>query len=87
MFVNRHQVVGLPSGLRKPALQELIERLQVLQPPVLAGPHFAQVLAQFHKPGIALVLVPCLPGQDRVDPAQHLHGHDGDSAWAAWADT
>ena len=45
MFVYRHQVVGFPSGLRKPPLQKLIERLQVLQPPVLTGTHFAQVLA------------------------------------------
>ena len=72
--MNRHQVVGFPSGLREPSLQELIKRLQLLQPPVLASPHFAQMLSQFHKPGIALVLMPCLPGQDRVDLAQHLLG-------------
>src|ERR1022692_5160338 len=74
MFVNRHQVVGFPSRLREPALKELVERLQLLQPPVLAGAHFAEILAQFHKPGIALVLMPGLPGQDRVDPAQDLLG-------------
>src|SRR5271157_3538351 len=68
------KVAGLPSGLREPALQELIERLQVLQPPVLASPDFAQVLAEFYELGIALVLVPCLPGQDLVDLAEYNHG-------------
>jgi hypothetical protein len=62
LFVNRHQVVRLPPGLREPALQELIERLQLLQPPVLAGADLAQVLAQFHEPGIALVLMAGFPG-------------------------
>src|ERR1039458_6559062 len=74
MFVNRHQVVRFSSGLRKPALQELIKRLQVLQPPVLGRPHLTEVLAQVHKPGITLVLMPCLPGQDRVDLVQHQLG-------------
>jgi len=60
--VNRHQVVRLPSGLGKAALQKLIERLQVLQPPVLIRPHFAEVLAQFNRPDIALVLAPAFYG-------------------------
>ena len=71
MLVNRHQVIGLPSRFREAPLQELVKGLQVLQPPVLSSSYFAQVLAQFHKLGIALVVVPCLPGQDLVDLAQH----------------
>src|SRR6516162_8709209 len=60
-FVNRHQVVGLPPGLRKASLQELIERGQVLQPPVLSSPYFTQVLAEFNKLRVAVVLVPGFP--------------------------
>ncbi len=74
-------------GLRKPVAQEIVKRLHVLQPPVLASPNFAHMFAQFHKPDVTLVLVPCLPGQDRVDPAQHQAPPGRDSASAAWAAT
>ncbi len=85
--MNRHQEIGLPSGLREAPLQEPSERLQVLQQPALARPNFAEVLAQFHKPGIALVLMPGLPGQNRVDLAEHLLGTTTIQLGAAWADT
>src|ERR1039458_8639810 len=41
--MDRHQVIGLPPRPRKPPFQELIERFQVLQPPVLSRPHLAQI--------------------------------------------
>src|ERR1019366_4464919 len=87
LFVNRHQVIRFPSGLGEPALQELIERLQLLQPPVLAGPHFhtdtcpapqTWYRARSHA-------VPPRPESRRSCSAPP--GPDDDSAWAAWADT
>jgi len=72
--VNRHHVIGLSSGFRKPPLQEFIKRPQVLQPPVLACPHFAQIPSQFHKASIFLGFLALLPGQNLIDFGEHELG-------------
>src|SRR5215472_1833491 len=35
VLMDGHDVVSLPAGFRKASLQELVERLQLLQPPIL----------------------------------------------------
>src|SRR5881397_3287032 len=46
----------------------------VVQPPVLPGPHFAQISSQFHKPGIFLHFLALLPGQDLINFGEHELG-------------
>src|SRR6266849_10249653 len=70
MLVDRHQVIGFSTRFRKALLQKFIERLQVLQSPVLPCPDLAQVLPQLHKPRVLLLLFALLPTQDLIDLAQ-----------------
>ena len=70
ILVDGHQVVGLPAGLGEALLQELIKRLQFLEPPVLSCPNLAQILPQFDKAHVALLFLGLLPGQDLVDLVQ-----------------
>ena len=72
--MDRHQVVSFPPRLREPPRQKLIERLQILQSPVLPRPHFTQVTSQFYEPGVPLSLRTSLPGQDLIDLGQHEQG-------------
>ena len=67
LLVNRHQVICLPSRLGKFLLQKLIKGLQIVDPPVLTGPHFAQVTAQLHKARVPLPLRRPFPMQNLVD--------------------
>src|SRR5579863_3434303 len=73
LLMNRHQVVGLAARLRKFPRQELIEGLQIVDPPVLPGPRFAEITSEFHKAGIALLLRSSFPGQDLVDLGENKH--------------
>src|SRR6516162_11022051 len=41
VLMDGHDVVSLPARLRKASLQELVERLQSLQAPILADPNLA----------------------------------------------
>src|SRR6266852_3423601 len=70
MLVDRHQVVGFSPRSRKALLQKFIERLQVLQSPVLPCPNLAQVLPHLHKPRVLLLLFALLPAQDLIDLAE-----------------
>src|SRR6266850_3182962 len=70
MVVDRHQVIGLSPRFRKALLKKFIERLQVLQSPVLPCPNLAQALPQLHKPRVLLLLFGLLPTQDLIDLAQ-----------------
>src|SRR6266404_8376502 len=70
MLVDRHQVIGFPTRFRKALLKKFIERLQVLQSPVLPCPNLAQALPQLHKPRVLLLLFGLLPTQDLIDLAQ-----------------
>src|SRR6266852_5940499 len=70
MLVDRHQVIGFSTRFRKALLQKFIERLQVLQSPVLPCPNLAQALPQLHKPRVLLLLFGLLPAQDLIDLAQ-----------------
>src|SRR5713101_1632054 len=70
MLVDRHQVIGFSPRAGKALLQKFIERLQVLQSPVLPCPNLAQVLPQLHKPRVLLLLFGLLPAQDLIDLAQ-----------------
>src|SRR6266446_619606 len=70
MLVDRHQVIGFPTRFRKALLKKFIERLQVLQSPVLPCPNLAQVLPQLHKSRVLLQLFVLLPTQDLIDLAQ-----------------
>src|ERR1700732_5341621 len=74
MLVDLHEVVSLPSGLRKPPRQKLIKRLQFLQPPVLPRPYFTQVSSQLYEPGVPLGFRPALAGQELVDLGQNEQG-------------
>ncbi len=67
MLVDGHQVVGLAPRFRKALLEELIEGLQIIEPPVLPGADFAQVAAELHKPRVALPILGLLPAQDLID--------------------
>jgi hypothetical protein len=67
--VDRHQVVRLPSRLRKPSFQEL--RLHVFHPPVLSRPHFAQITPEFNEAGIPLRFLLLFPGQNLIDLGQN----------------
>ncbi len=70
MLLDRHQVIGLASGLREPFLQKIIEGLQSLQPPVLARTYFAEIAPEIDKVGIALPIDRLLPLKDLVDPVE-----------------
>src|SRR5713101_6964404 len=70
MLVDRHQVIGFSPRAGKALLQKFIERLQVLQSPVLPCPDLAQVLPQLHKPRVLLLLFALLPAQDLIDLAE-----------------
>ena len=59
-----------PDG-RLPSEAQLVKRFQVLQPPVLPGPDFAEISSEFHKPGIYLRFLALLPGQDLIDLGEH----------------
>ena len=72
--MDRHEVVRLPPGFREPPRQKLVERLQLLQPPVLSRPDFTQVTSQFYEPGIPLGFRPPLPRQDLVNLGQDEQG-------------
>src|SRR5438105_15924768 len=71
MFVDRHEVVRLPARLREPPFQKIIERLQVLDPPILTRPHLAQISTKFYELGVATHLYPLLPSKDLVDLPEH----------------
>src|ERR1700730_11338490 len=74
MLVDGHQVERLPSRLREPPRQELVKRLQAFEPPVLTGPHLAQIPAQIDEAGVALHLFLLFPRQDLVDLRQNKEG-------------
>src|SRR5205807_459596 len=74
MLVDGHQVVRFPSRLREPPRQELVERLQVLQSPVLSRSHFAEIPTEVDKSGVPLCLFLPFPGQDLVDSRQNEEG-------------
>src|SRR6266513_5897358 len=69
--MDRHQVIGFSSRFGKPPLQKLVKRFQVLQPPVLPRPHFAQIATELDKAGIFLRLFALLPSQDLIDLGEH----------------
>src|SRR5437899_3641141 len=71
VFMDRHQVIGFSSRFGKPPLQKLVKRFQVLQPPVLPRPHFAQIATELDKTGIFLRLFALLPSQDLIDLGEH----------------
>jgi len=60
MFMDGHQVVGLSPGFWELPLEELIEGLQIIEPPVLPGTDFAQITAQIDRargsPGVLFLL-------------------------------
>ena len=64
--MDRHQVIRFAPGLWKAFRQEIIEGAEVFEPPVLAGSHFAQILAQFDESRVLLLLGMALPGQDLI---------------------
>ena len=67
LLVNRHQVIRFPSRLGKFLLQKLIKGLQIVDPPVLSCPYFAQVPTQLHKARVSLPLRRLFPMQNLVD--------------------
>src|SRR5207253_10903107 len=69
--MDRHQVIGFSSRFGKPPLQKLVKRFQVLQPPVLPRPYFAQIATELDKAGIFLRLFALLPSQDLIDLGEH----------------
>src|SRR5208282_505643 len=71
VLVDRHQVVRLPSRFRKPPRQKLVERLQVLEPPVLSRSHLAQIPAEIDEARVPLHLFLSFPRQDLVDLGQN----------------
>ena len=71
LFVNRHEVIGFPSRFGEFLLQKLIEGLQIVDSPILTGPHFAEVAAQLYKAGIPLPLRRPFPVQNLVDLLEH----------------
>jgi hypothetical protein len=66
MFVDRQKVVAFRRGFRGPMLQEVVERLQVFQAPVLSRSYLAPRSAQFHEPDMLPRLFAVLPSQDFV---------------------
>jgi hypothetical protein len=50
--------MAFPPRLGKPPLQELVERLEISQPPILPPPYFAQIAPQFDELGVSLRLLP-----------------------------
>src|SRR5580700_87422 len=73
LLVDGHQVVGLASGLWELPLQELIERTDVVHPPVLPCPNLAQIAAEFDKLRIPFALRCLLPSQNLLDLREHKH--------------
>ena len=71
LLVNRHQVIGFPSRLGKFLLQKLFKRLQIVDPPVLTGPHFAEIATQLDKALVPLPLGRPFPVQNLVELLQH----------------
>src|SRR4029077_10501283 len=55
-------------------LQKLIEGLEILQPPVLTRPDFAQIPSQFNEAGVPLGFRSPFPGKDLIDLGQHEQG-------------
>ncbi len=74
MLVDGHQVVGLAPRFRELPLQEIVERHQIVEPPVLPGADLAQIAAELHEPGIALPIDGLSPSQDFIDLRQHKQG-------------
>src|SRR5271168_3794635 len=74
LLVNCHQVIRLPPALGEFLLQKLIKRLQIVHPPVLTGPHLAQVAAKLHKTGVSLLLRRPFPVQNLIDLFQYEQG-------------
>jgi hypothetical protein len=66
LLVDCHQVIGFAPGLRKPFSQEIIERAEVFELPVLASSDFAEVSTQFDEARILLFLGMTFPGQDLI---------------------
>jgi len=58
VLVDGHQVISFTSRFWKPPLQELIERLQLLHPPVLSGTDFTQISFRAPQSG-CLSRLPC----------------------------
>jgi len=56
VLVDGHQVISRAARLWKASSQELVERFQVFQPPVLPGSHLAQVAPEVDEFAIPLVL-------------------------------
>src|SRR4029077_8650608 len=64
-------VVGFASRFRKLFLQEFVKGCEIVDPPISASPHFAEVAAQFYKLSVSLLLCRSLPGQNLIDSSQH----------------
>src|SRR5579863_719393 len=54
-------------SFRELQLQKLIERTEVVDPPVLPGSDFAEVLTQVHESGISFPSAGLVPSQDLID--------------------
>src|ERR1039458_9838657 len=74
VLVDGHQVVGLASGFRELPLQELVERTDVVHPPVLSCPNLAEIAAEFDELRIPFSIGGLLPSQDLVDLREYKHG-------------
>src|SRR5271169_4000110 len=72
--MDRHQVVGLASGLRELPFQELIKRADVVHPPVLSCSNLTQIAAEFDKLRIPFAVRCLLPRQDLIDLREHKYG-------------
>jgi UDP-N-acetylglucosamine 2-epimerase len=55
-------------------LQELIERLQIVDPPALASAHFTEIAAEFDETCVALAFRVLFPGQDLIDLRENADG-------------
>ena len=71
MFVNRHEVISLPSRINESSLQEFVKGIQLFQSPILFGTDLTQIFSRFHKADILLLFLRLLPRQNLMDSSQH----------------
>jgi hypothetical protein len=67
--MNGHQVVRFAPRRRETLFQEMIERVQLFEFPILFGAHFAEIFPKLDEADVPLRFFCHFPGQDLVDLA------------------
>ena len=65
--MDRHQVVGFPSRFGESSCEEIIERRQLFNSPVLPRSNLAQIATEFDEARVAFFLILLFPRQNFVN--------------------